>query len=150
LFKFYFLFFVDVISKLIKKGGYGEVYEGIEKITNIKKAIKVSPAYGKEGQSMKREINIGFLKNIKSNFNISYEDSFEVGENHFLVMPLMRSSLDDKIQELKKSQKLLTDNVILIFILFYFILFYFIIEGSNNNDVTNINRSMLMMYVILI
>jgi serine/threonine protein kinase len=109
----YLIFYLDIIGKWIGNGSYGNVYEGIEKNTKTKVAIKVFFP-NNDSKSMERDINSGLDERLRSEYTIIYEEVLKLGENLFAIMPLMINSLDKyliKFTTSSKQKKFLSDEV---------------------------------------
>jgi serine/threonine protein kinase len=88
----YSIFYLDIIGNWIGNGSFGNVYDGIEKETEKKVAIKVFLPTN-DSKSIERDINSGLDERLGSEYTIIYEEVSNYKEYIFAVMPLMKYSL---------------------------------------------------------
>jgi serine/threonine protein kinase len=105
----WFEFYLDIIGNWIGNGSFGNVYEGVEKESQKKVAIKVFLP-NNDSKSIERDIYIGTDERLRSEYTIIYEEIINLEPNLFAIMPLMINSLNEFTTS-PEPKKLLSDEV---------------------------------------
>ena len=100
-----------IINSELGSGGFGSVYKVLDTNDNNIYAIKRIKISNNNIKDIENEINI--LKNLDSEYIVKYYDSFQVGNNFYIVMEYCDSSdLYNFIKEHRENNKLIDIKII--------------------------------------